>query len=385
MRKLPDTFIVGAATSAHQVEGNNIHSDCWAMEQLPHSSYIEPSGMCNDHYHRYEEDIRLLAEAGLNAYRFTIEWARIEPEEGRFDDNEIEHYRKVLDYCHKLGVEPVVTLHHFSSPKWLICKGGWKNEDTAPSFARYCKKIAEELGNQMNYVCTINEANMGLQMKRVMEMFAAFTPESRGEADETVETGDIQVGLNMNYDMAAYFQELGETFGCDPMDINQFLGARNEKEEEIVMKAHQMARNAIKEAAPWLKVGLSLSLYDYQPLEDGTGMAELLWREDFGIYRPWIEEDDFLGVQNYTRRVVDKNGAVDVPGQKNTAAGYEFYPKSIGGVLRHVTESWKKEILVTENGVSTEDDTERELFITVALSEIADCIEEGIPVRGYLH
>ena len=112
----PKGFMIGAATAAHQVEGNNIHSDYWAQEQLPHSSFAEPSGRACDHYNRYEEDIRLLAEAGLNAYRFSIGWARVEPEEGRFDDDEIEHYRQVIACCRDHGVEPIVTLHHFTSP-----------------------------------------------------------------------------------------------------------------------------------------------------------------------------------------------------------------------------------------------------------------------------
>ena len=96
MQKFTKGFLVGAATAAHQVEGNNIHSDYWVQEQLPHSSFTEPSGIACDHYNRYEEDIRLLADAGLNSYRFSIEWARIEPEEGQFDTTEVEHYRKSL-------------------------------------------------------------------------------------------------------------------------------------------------------------------------------------------------------------------------------------------------------------------------------------------------
>ena len=113
--KLPEHFLIGAATAAHQVEGNNIHSDLWAMEHMKHTSFSEPSLDAVDHYHRYEEDIKLLADAGLNAYRFSIEWARIEPEEGSFDLNEVEHYRDVIACCKKYGVEPFVTLHHFSS------------------------------------------------------------------------------------------------------------------------------------------------------------------------------------------------------------------------------------------------------------------------------
>ena len=126
MKKFEETFLLGAATAAHQVEGNNKNSDCWAMEQMEHTAYLEPSLDAVDHYNRYEEDIRWMAEAGLNAYRFSLEWARIEPEEMVFDEKEIEHYRSVIRCCKKYGIEPIVTLHHFSSPVWLITKGGRK-------------------------------------------------------------------------------------------------------------------------------------------------------------------------------------------------------------------------------------------------------------------
>ena len=167
MQKFEKGFFVGAATAAHQVEGNNIHSDYWAQEQLPHTSFAEPSGIACDHYNRYEEDIRLVADAGLNAYRFSIEWARIEPEEGKFDPAEIEHYRKVIACCKAHGVEPVVTLLHFTSPKWLIAKGGWEAESTVEYFKRYVSYVMEQLGSELHYVCTINEANMGLQLAAI--------------------------------------------------------------------------------------------------------------------------------------------------------------------------------------------------------------------------
>ena len=162
MQKFEKGFFIGAATAAHQVEGNNTNSDYWAQEQLPHSSFTEPSGIACDHYHRYEEDIKLLADAGLNAYRFSIEWARVEPEEGKFDPEAIEHYRKVIACCKAQGVEPIATLLHFTSPKWLICKGGWEAESTVEDFKKYVTYVMEQLGSELRYVCTINEANMAV-------------------------------------------------------------------------------------------------------------------------------------------------------------------------------------------------------------------------------
>lgn len=129
IRKFEQNFLIGASTAAHQVEGNNRYSDFWAMEQMTHSNFKEPSLDAVDHYNRYKEDIDLMEQAGLNAYRFSIEWARIEPVKGQFDENKIRHYRDVAVYCRSKGIEPIVTMHHFSSPKWLIEEGGWEADE----------------------------------------------------------------------------------------------------------------------------------------------------------------------------------------------------------------------------------------------------------------
>ena len=154
---MTNKFLLGAATAAHQVEGNNAHSDFWALEQMENSSYKEPSLDAVDHYNRYEEDIQLMADAGLNAYRFSIEWARIEPDKGQFDEHEIAHYKNVLKCCQAHNITPVVTMHHFSSPKWLISEGGWESETTIQHFADYCRYVVSKLGNLMEYVCTITK------------------------------------------------------------------------------------------------------------------------------------------------------------------------------------------------------------------------------------
>ncbi len=151
-----EKFYFGASTAAHQVEGNNTHSDFWAMENMKFSTFTEPSGICCDHYNRYEEDIRLMAEAGLNAYRFSIEWARIEPEEGIYDHEEVAHYRRVIDCCYENGITPIVTLMHFSSPAWLIKKGGWTKPLVVDAFAKYAGFIAKELGEKLPYIATSN-------------------------------------------------------------------------------------------------------------------------------------------------------------------------------------------------------------------------------------
>lgn len=373
-------FLIGAATAAHQVEGNNIHSDYWICEHVKHSDYVEPSGDACDHYNRYEEDIALLAKAGGNAYRFSIEWARIEPTEGHFDMSEVEHYRKMLTCCKASGITPVVTLHHFSSPAWLIRRGGWRREYVVNAFARYAAFIAKELGGDLSYVCTINEANMGFQLHKVIDDMR-----KAGQKKE----GAVQVGTNDGLDLKKILLgmfEQGWAFKCSPFGVNTFLKPRSQKQEKIVMAAHRAAKEAIKKAAPHCKVGLTMSLFDYQPTEGGKAMADKLWQEDFGWYLPYIRDDDFLGVQNYSRKIVDENGAREpAPGAPLTQMGYEDYPASIGHVLRKVAESFNGEIIVTENGIGTDDDARRCEFIKEAFNGVMSAKEAGVFVNGYFY
>lgn len=395
MEKFEKGFLIGAATAAHQVEGNNKNSDYWAMEHMKYTSFAEPSLDAVDHYNRYEEDIKMMAEAGLNAYRFSIEWARIEPVKGEFDEKEIEHYRKVLECCKKYGIEPVVTLLHFTSPKWLIEKGGWENEETIGLFADYCKYVVERLGSYMHYICTINEANMGIQIAAISARYKAQMMEkmqqgagtdANKEAAESTE-GTVQVGLNMQKMMEniqKQAEENMEVFGVTTPQV--FVSSRTPEGDILVMKAHQAAKKAIKEVNANLQVGLTLSLHDIQAKEGGEKRAEEEWNEEFLHYLPYIKEDDFFGLQNYTRSVIDANGICAAPqGAGLTQMDYEIYPQALEACIRKVYKELNIPIIVTENGIAVEDDTVRVDFINKATDGVANCIADGILVKGYMY
>lgn len=374
-----EKFLLGAATAPHQVEGNNTNSDCWAEEHLPFTPYAESSGIACDHYNRYEEDIALLANAGLNAYRFGIEWARVQPRWGAFDKKEIAHYRAVLECCIKNKVTPVVTMHHFSSPKWLISLGGWESEETIPLFAEYCGRMAKELGDllEKGYVCTVNEANMGLQYARMVQNLMKKM------------SAGIQVGVNLGGG-AERFQKYAlaqaEAFGVQSGQVNTFLSARTAKGDEIVMRAHAAARDAMKKLCPQLKIGVTFSLHDIQAQAGGESLAREIWNEEFTHYLPYIQGDDFLGVQNYTRKVIGAEGELlPAPSARLTQMGYEDYPQALANVVRRVAEDYKGDILVTENGLSTDDDARRIEFIGEATDVLVQAKRSGIPVKGYLY
>lgn len=366
-------FLIGAATAAHQVEGNNIYSDFWKQEQMVHSNFKEPSLDAVDHYHRFKEDIDLMVNAKMNAYRFSIEWSRIEPEKGKFDQQEINHYREVLKYCIENNIQPIVTLHHFSSPAWLIQEGGWASEMVVDYFNRYAMYVVDELHEYLEYICTINEANMGLQIhKKISKMMQ----------DNGV---DLQVGINLSSLVSQEVKEENLQVFHSENPVT-FLSPRDEKSDEIVMQTHCKCRESIKKKYPNLQVGLTLSLHDFQVIDGGEKLADKEWDVEFKHYVPYIKNDDFIGVQNYTRNIVSKDGIIK-PNEdaRLTTSGYEFYPQALGNVIRKVSKALSIPILVTENGISTNDDTERIEFIKEVLVGVKECINEGIVVLGYLH
>ena len=141
----PDGFVWGTATAAHQVEGGNWNNDWWAWEHMPDTPCVEPSADACDHYHRYPDDVRLLASLGFTAYRFSLEWSRVEPEEGHFSRAALDHYRRMCAACHEHGLEAIVTYHHFTTPRWVVARGGWTEPPTADRFARFCERATAHL------------------------------------------------------------------------------------------------------------------------------------------------------------------------------------------------------------------------------------------------
>ena len=388
MTKFEEGFYLGASTSAHQTEGDNTKCDYYLMENMEHSEFSEKSGKAVDHYNRYKEDILLLKEAGLNSYRFSIEWARIEPEEGVFDEKEIQHYRDELTFMKENGIVPVVTLMHFTSPVWLIKKGGWTGKDTPFYFQRYAKVIAERLGDLIPLIVTINEANMGVQVGAIAERYRKLMMQNR---EKNVE-GSVQVGMNFNSmleNMKAKGMENYALFGTP--DPKTFVSGRKEEEEETVILSHIAAREAIKAERPEIKVGLSLSLHDIQAAEGGEEKAKDEWRKEFLIYLKAIEKDDFIGVQNYARSIIGKDGIMNPPTSASlTQMGYENYPEALYNVLKRLDRELKERNLdiplyVTENGIATGNDEERVVFIEKALSGLKRAKDEGVDVRGYFH
>ena len=339
-RRFPQGFLWGTATAAHQVEGGNWNNDWWAWEHQPGSPCVEPSGDACDHWHRWPEDLRMLAGLGFGGYRFSLEWSRIEPEEGEWSLVALDHYRRMCAGCLEAGMEPVVTFHHFTTPRWVAARGGWADPATADRFTRFCERAARHLGDLVARACTINEPNI--------------------VAANGYLTGRFPPGEH------------------DPE-------ARH-RVNEVFADAHAKAVAAIKAGPGGAPVGITLAMSDWQAVPGGEAQRDALRAADEDLFLEAARGDDYLGVQTYTRRRVGPDGVLDPePGVPLTTMGYERWPQALGATIRRAAEVAAVPILVTENGIATDDDAERVEFVRHALDAVLDCLADGVDVRGYFY
>jgi beta-glucosidase len=359
----PDGFLWGVATAAHQVEGGNVNSDGWLLEHVPGTIFAEPSGDAIDHYHRYREDIALIASLGFTTYRFSLEWARIEPEEGRFSMAALDHYRRVLEACREHGLVTVVTYHHFTSPRWLLAAGGWEDPRTPERFARYCDKATEHLGDLIDVACTLNEPNLAWLLREIG--IGGEPPEGRAGVP--------------------FLAAAAERLGIDADRVAPFQFTSSEPAFEVKLASHRAGRAAIKARRPELPAGWTLANSDIQAAEGGTDRADRVRREVNERFLEASREDDFVGIQTYGRHVFGPDGLAPLPEDAVTnQMGEDIYPQGLEATIREASRVAGVPVLVTENGLATEDDAERLAYLETAISGVASCLADGIDVRGYI-
>lgn len=359
----PQDFLWGVASAGHQVEGNNVNSDTWFLEHLPGSMFTEPSGDAVDHYHRYRQDIALIAGLGFTTYRFSLEWARIEPEEGHFSKAELDHYRRMLEACHEHGLTPVVTFHHFTSPRWLLAVGGWEGPTTAELFARYCDRVMGHLGDLIGVACTLNEPNLPW----LLESFGigGVAPENRGSVP--------------------VWAAAAERLGVDAATVAPFQFCSTEAGFKVKLAAHRAGTAAIKAHRPGLQVGWTLANSDIQSIEGGQERADQVRRDVNERFLEASRGDDFVGIQTYGRTVYGPNGHVPAPeGVPTNQMGEEIYPQGLEATIREAHRVAGIPVIVTENGLATEDDAQRLDYLRTAVDGVASCLTDGIDVRGYI-
>lgn len=369
-RQFPDGFLWGAATAAHQIEGSNVNSDFWFLENVQPSVFVERSGDTCDSYHRYADDIAMLAAAGLNTYRFSIEWARIEPTQGHVSQAELDHYRRVIECCHAHGVKAAPTMFHATAPIWFARLGGWLNPDSPALFADYCATVAGALADGMECAFTINEP-------QVSKVFRAIP----GAAESYFAKHDTT--------SVAMHAEAARLTGSDRFVSMEYpdIDAMTPQ----LVAAHEQAYAAIKAARSDLPVGVTLSVTDFQPGSDDSPYESVRAT----AYGTWIEcirrAGDFTGVQNYRQIRLPGSGEPYPPlptmpfTQPDDRLAAIQRPEALANTVEYIHRATGKPAMVTENGLQTDDDERRVWYIREALRGLHDVIERGVPVLGYLH
>lgn len=363
--RFPAGFLWGAATAAYQVEGNNVGSDVWAMEHARPTVYMEPSGDAANSFALWPVDLDLVKSLGLNSYRFSLEWGRIEPAKGEFSVAMLDHYKAMIAGCRARGLVPVVTFNHFTTPVWFAAQGGWSNPEAPSLFARYCERAARHLADGIGYATTLNEPNLTGVLDLVLpgDIGKRLLGDDRAMQEAAARAHGV-----------ARFLPGNPLYVADPQVVQKHL-----------LAGHKAGRDAIKSARSDLPVGVSLAIIDDQP----AGARSLRDAMRDKLYRAWLEAargDDFIGVQNYERTIWDDRGRLPAPkGAETNDAGAEIYPPSLADVVRYAHEVSRVPVMVTEHGVNAADDRKRERLIPAALAELKRAIDDGVPVLGYVH
>lgn len=349
--EFPKGFLWGAATAAHQVEGGNIKNDWWEWEQsLPENMR---SGKACNQYNLYKEDFELAKSLNHNAHRLSIEWSRIEPKEGEFDQKEIDHYRQVLKELKDKGFVVMLTLHHFTNPLWFFHKGGWENGRSVKYFERFVKKIVPELKDYVDFWITINEPGVYAYMSYLI---GKWPPQKRSKL------AFLRVYMNM-------------------------------------AQAHKKLYKAIHKLVPDAKVGIAQNIGSFDAFHHHSILESIAeWGFDILMNHLFYflsgkKTHDFLGINYYFNSYISFNGEkAKFPSLVDTAItkrdvsdlGWEILPEGIFDVLMDFSD-YHKPIYITENGLASTNDDRRCRFLISYLKEVYHAIASGADVRGYFH
>ncbi|MWA16162.1 family 1 glycosylhydrolase [Streptomyces sp. BA2] len=359
---LPDDFLWGVATAGHQNEGDNTASDTWFLEHTTPSLFREPSGPACRGYQQWESDLDLVAGLGLNAFRFSVEWARVEPERGVVSAEALDHYEQMVDGCLDRGLAPVVTFNHFTGPHWFAAAGSWTGADAPARFAEQCDRVMARFGDRIAFAVTLNEPNL----EQLLQAGGKLPAEAEVLKTQMLAAAARAAGTGTYASANVIPADLQEAF------------------QEAFIHAHRAARTAIKARRGDLPVGVSIAIADEVAVPGGEERRDA---KRAAVYDPWLCEarhDDFIGVQNYERIVHGPGGEVKIEGELN-GMGTAIAPGSLTGAARYAHAVSGVPVLVTEHGIQTPDDTQRAAFIPAAIDELVAQAGAGTPVLGYCH
>ena len=357
-KQFPDGFYWGAATAAYQVEGGIENTD-WA--KAAREGKVPVAGRSSDHYHRYEEDFDIAKSIGHNAHRFSVEWARIEPEEGTFDEKEIEHYRDVLKALHARGITPFITLWHFTLPLWFSESGGFERKDAPEIFARYCAYVVEQLGDLCEHFSTMNEP---IVYATDGYLRGTWPPFKRFRLTDHVKLTNSGKSYEPNPEK-----------GVRPL----FTYLKVCKQ---LTRAHNGAYDAIKEVSPNTEVSIvkHVILFESNWNPINKIVAYLAnWQWTYRFMRRVYKKCDQIGLNYYFYRQFG-----DTMTYKKTDMDWDFYPEGIYGALKMLSR-YKKPLFVSEAGLADADDSDRAEYITKQVEATWRAIQDGVDVRGHMY
>jgi beta-glucosidase len=394
--EFPEGFLWGSATSAYQVEGG-IENNDWA--EAAKEGKVPSAGRACDHYDRYEEDFDIAKSLGQNAHRFSIEWSRIEPEEGRFDETEIEHYRKVIKALRERGIEPFVTLWHFTLPIWFAKKGGFENKKAPFYFSRYCEYVVRNLGRRSPVRDRLVPLEISRNMPRLDESSRKSLMGPAESAAATASRRSVSKGVNfwITINEPLVFAGMGYLDGKwppfknwrKPMGFLRFL-----KVVDNLVTSHNITYKKLKKLDVNFKIGVA---HQYTFFESNwnpfykLSASILNWFMNLRFLNKISRHQDFIGLNHYVRQKVslgasraDRTPITEENKSKVSDMGWEIYPRSIYEVLMQL-KRYKKPIYITENGLADAKDEKRVGYIKDYLSQVWRAIHDGVNVRGYFY
>ncbi len=367
----PPGFLWGAATSAHQVEGGNTANDWWAWEQAGHVRFR--SGAACDHLHRFREDFDLAQSIAHNAHRFSLEWSRIEPRPGEYSDEALAHYGEVIDALLARGIEPVMTVHHFTLPRWLAEQGGWEARGVEDRFVAFVEKVAAAYAGRVRWWITINEPVVLVFKGYLIGQWppgVASLPRSMRVYRRLLRAHVLAYEVIHRYRPDAMVSVAMHALAVSPCNPRRLLDQVSAAGRHYLF--NQMFLRGLLDGSLWLP---------------GQFFERL----------PMKRSLDFIGLNYYTRDFVHNTG-LDLTGLignqcgldhhervgKRTSLGWEIYPEGLLEFLK-LDAGFKLPMLITENGIATDDEDDRMLFLMLHVWQIARALGLGLDVRGYLY
>lgn len=344
-------FLFGAALSAHQVEGNNIHSDWWKFEQEVLSKKGISSDIATNHYELFDEDFELAKKLGHNAHRFSIEWAKVEPEKGKIDFTVIEHYKRVLASLKAHNLKPIVTLYHFTLPQWFAKRGGFLYKRNISTFVDYAKFVAQELKDDLEFIITINEPVV-----------------------------------------YAYQSYLTGTWTPQKKKFRLY-----KKVLKNLAKTHNQLYHELKHISPKFKISVAKNNQVFEPARRHNILDNILvkyfkYTWNFQFLDRVKNSLDFIGLNYYFYRGVKFKRALaknfyqfPYPTCRKSDMDWEIFPKGIYINIMDLQKRYNLPIMVTENGVADDTDKLRESFLKESLEWVFEAKKEGANVIGYIH